>query len=425
MHMRIHFECYGCTQNVGETLLYRKALESLEGIGIVDDPERADLCVVGTCVVIETTENRMLKRIRTLVDMGKKVVVTGCLPKVSGDQLPQEVVQYGFTDVAELVALVEEMKSEFPLDATMEEGSEPANPKTAIVPISQGCLGACAYCITRLARGKLMSYDPKEILASAEAFIQDGKKEILLTAQDTGAYGFDRKDVDLPGLVRMITSTDPPDGIDYRLRIGMMNPDSAVRILPELVKTFKNPRVFRFLHIPVQSGDGVILKRMKRRYSVELFKDILKGIREEVPDITISTDIIVGFPGEREEQFQRSYDMIKEIEPDILNITRFSPRPGTEAKDMEGQVHGRIHKERSRLLTALRRDIGLRKNEDYIGRRVSALVTEYGSGDTLVTRLDNYRVVLIPKEPGVEIGTWVDVGVAGATDIYVKGQILE
>jgi MiaB-like tRNA modifying enzyme len=428
MTMKISFDGYGCTQNMGETRLYQNAVEGLEGIVVSTDPLDADICVIGTCVVIETTQLRMFKRIKELVEKGKNVVVTGCLPRVMEVELIErfpDVKIFGFTDTDGFRDWIQ--KSDKEMDSRQQdgEGVRVTNPKTAIIPISQGCLGACTYCITKLARGNLRSYEPDGIMEMANDLISKGYKELFVTAQDTGAYGFDRKDTDLPALIEMVSSIDPPDDNDYRIRIGMMNPDGAARILPRLIETYKNPRVFKFLHIPVQSGDDGILKRMKRRYTVEDFKTIIQTVRKEIPDITISTDIIVGFPAETEEHFQRSYDLIKQIEPDILNITRFSPRPGTEAFDMDDHIHGRVHKERSRTLTTLRKEIGLRKNKEYLGRRAKALVTEHGSGNTLITRLDNYKVVLITKEVGLDVGDWVRVEVTEATDIYVRGEILD
>lgn len=428
MTMRISFEGYGCTQNMGETRLYQEAVVGLGGIAVSADPLDADICVIGTCVVIETTQLRMFKRIQELVEIGKTVAVTGCLPQVMEHELIERfpgVRIFGFTDIDGFRDWILEENNEYGSREWGGEGVLINNPKTAIIPISQGCLGACSYCITKLARGKLRSYDPDSIMGTARDLISNRYKELLVTAQDTGAYGFDRKDIDLPGLIEMVASIDPPDNIDYRIRIGMMNPDGAARILPGLIKAYKDPRVFKFLHIPVQSGDDRILKRMKRQYTVEDFKTIIQTVREEIPDITLSTDIIVGFPTETETQFQHSYDLIREIEPDILNITRFSPRPGTEARDLEDRVHGRIQKEWSRSLTALRKEIGLKRNKEYIGKKAKVLVTELGSGDTLITRLDNYKLVIIMKKPGVDVGNWVDVEVTGATDIYVKGQLLD
>jgi len=423
--MKVSLEGYGCTQNMGETQRYRQALSSLEGVQVVNTPEEAQICLVGTCVVIETTQNRMFKRIGELTDADKKVVVTGCLPRVLENELLErfpDVKVFGFTDTDEMVDWITGLEKKWSKAPSEYPGA--SNPKTAIIPISQGCLGACAYCITKLARGSLRSYDPIDIKEYARGLILDGYKELLVTAQDTAAYGFDRKDRKLPGLVRSITAFEPTDGKDYRIRIGMMNPDGALRILDDLIEVYQEPRVFRFLHIPVQSGDDEILKRMRRRYTVKQFGELILKIRRAVPDISISTDIIVGFPGETEEKFHRSMELIKELEPDILNITRFSPRPGTEAFDMEEQVHGRINKEWSRRLTKLRKEIGERKNREYIGNKVKALVTERGNDDTLITRMDNYKTAVVDIAVDVDVGDWVDVEITGATDIYLTGRII-
>lgn len=431
--MKVHLEAYGCTQNMGEIERFRVTADSLSGVVVVETPEEASVCVIGTCIVIETTQLKMFRRIEELTELGKTVGVTGCLPKVFQEELDERFpnsASFDFTDLEGfkewLAGLAKTTVDDQELDGDIDGGefhSEEGGLKTAIIPISQGCLGACAYCITRLARGKLRSYDPEELIKTAKGLIGKGYKEILVTAQDTAAYGRDI-DQSLPKLISRIAEIDPPDGNDFHLRIGMMNPNNAMAILPELVEMYSNPRVFRFLHIPVQSGSDRVLKKMGRRYSVEQFEDILAQLRNAHPDMVISTDIIVGFPSETYDEFLQSCDLIRKIKPDILNVTRFSARPGTPAHKMEGQIHGRINKQWSRELTDIRKEVGLEINKTYIGRTGKALVTEKGSRGKLITRLDNYKVALVDEKPGLEIGQWVNVEITDAAELYVMGRII-
>jgi len=171
------------------------------------------------------------------------------------------------------------------------------NPIIQIVQISEGCNGICSYCIVKLAKGKLFSYPEKEIVKQIELGIKHGCKEIWLTSQDTAAYGQDIK-ADLVSLLRKIVLIKG----DFKVRVGMMDPNNLVLILGDLIKVMKSDKIFKFLHIPVQSGNDEILKKMKRPYTINDLKKIIKKLRKEIPEITISTDIICGFPSETEEE---------------------------------------------------------------------------------------------------------------------------
>lgn len=426
----VYVEGHGCTQNMGETFAYREAVTDIPGVAIVDDPKAADVCLIGSCAVIDTTVQRILDRLKKYHGMGKVLALSGCMSKVLRKDVEARypgIKIFGFTDTDEFRSWILKIADIAPkrnAAAKPLKMKAPVNPKTAIIPISQGCMGACSYCITRLARGKLRSYPPEKIIARAKELIDAGYKEILLTGQDTAVYGMDIGE-NLPELVKNVAKIDPPDGVDYRLRVGMMNPTRAKDIVDGLIGMYKTPRVWRFLHIPVQSGDDEVLKRMRRGYTVEDFRTMLRKVRKDVPDITLSTDVIVGFPGETYEDLKRSMALMTEVRPDILNITRFSPRPGTEAKAMRPRVYGGIRKVWSKEFTELRIQLGNDINKGYIGKQAKAMVTEHGYKGTFVTRLDNYKVVTVREKAGIDIGDWVEVEITGATDLYAKGKIVK
>ena len=289
---------------------------------------------------------------------------------------------------------------------------------TFILPISQGCLGNCAYCLTKHARGTLSSYDPEDIRSMAQKAIAQGRTEIQITSQDTAIYGRDiaAGTTSLPSLLDSISAIEG----DFRIRVGMMNPTWMLPILPELIRSYRLDKVYSFLHMPIQSGDDAILKAMRRGYTVDDVRRIISAFRAEIPDLTLSTDIITGFPGEDDRSFDRTMAIIEELSPDIVNITRYSERPGTEAVGMSNKVHGRISKERSRRLTELRFRISARKNASLIGKHLVVLVTERGKGETVISRDENYRSIVIKST--LPPGTWHTVEIIGSTDVYLIGK---
>jgi MiaB-like tRNA modifying enzyme len=279
-----------------------------------------------------------------------------------------------------------------------------------IVQISEGCNGICTYCIVRFAKGKLFSYPEDEIVKQIESGIKNNCKEIWLTSQDTAAYGQDIK-TNLVELLKKIISIEG----NFKVRIGMMDPNNLIIILGDLIKILKSDKIFKFLHIPIQSGNDEILKKMKRPYTINKLKKIIKKLRKEIPEITISTDIICGFPGETEEQFNDSVKLIKEIKPDVLNISRFWPRPGTKATLMKNQVHGRITKKRSQILTKEFNKICTEKNKKWLSWEGEVLVDEIGQKGSFISRNYCYKPVVIKSKNNL-LGKKVNVRINKTTN---------
>ncbi|HTD81359.1 MAG TPA: radical SAM protein, partial [Thermoplasmata archaeon] len=218
-------------------------------------------------------------------------------------------------------------------------------------------------------------------------------RDIKLTGQDTAAYGMDTG-TSLAELLNAITRIPG----EFRVRVGMMDPLTALPILDDLIRAYSPGTVYKFLHLPVQSGDDGILDAMKREHTVAEFERIVAEFRRAIPEVSISTDIIVGFPGETEEAFDRTMDLLRRVRPDTVNITRFSPRAGTPAATMRDQVQGWRVKERSRRLTRLRMAIAREIHESFVGRELAVLTTEPGKAGTTLARTDAYRQVVLPSE---------------------------
>jgi MiaB-like tRNA modifying enzyme len=409
--MKYYVESYGCTMNFGEGRKLSRDMASM-GYREADSAEDADIVILNTCTVVETTEKRMLARISELKKMHKKVIVTGCMAKVQPKRieirLPESIV-LAPSDYHEFAKQVADRYGIAGPPVPLAQGTD------AILPVAQGCLGNCTYCITKFARGKLLSYPAEELVSIFDSFVDNGAKEILLTAQDTACYGADIG-TDLPGLMRSMLSKEG----DYRVRIGMMNPNHLKKIAEGIIDVMDDERVYRFLHIPVQSGSDDVLRNMRRGYTAEGFMELVDTLRSSIPEISIATDIITGFPGETDEDHEKTKELIRELRADTLNITRFSSRPGTEAAKME-QLHGRILKERSTELTELKNAVEYDVNKRLVGQRFRALATEVGKEGTIV-RTEYYRPVVIRED--VPLGTFLDVEVTDCRPTYLFGQRL-
>jgi len=283
----------------------------------------------------------------------------------------------------------------------------------AVVNISEGCNGACTYCIVKKARGKLVSRSVEDVIDAVEKMVRSGAAEVQLAAQDTAAYGNDM-DTNLAELLNKISEIPG----DFKVRIGMMNPDTALSIQKELIHSLKSPKIYRFLHMPVQSGSDEVLKSMGRRYCAIDFLEIVKDFRSVHPDLALATDVIAGFPGETAEDAKKTLEMIALLQPDKVNVTRFSKRPGTAAAKLY-DIPDRIKKDRSRELTKLWLKIAGIRNHRYVGHVLNALVTECGRGETMKARSANYMGIVVSGAP--ELGSFCQIKIRGANSFYLFG----
>lgn len=422
---RIFAEAYGCSANFAD---YEAAMGLLSeaGFQLTENPKDSDLLMVFTCVVKTPTERKMIRRIRELQASGKPLVVAGCLPKAEEAliiEMAPKASLMGPNSMLQVVDVVEETLKGVKVQA-LEDMLVPKtclprarlNPVIHIAPISSGCLGDCSYCIVKLARGRLFSYPLEAIMEDASKAVSSGAKEVWVTSQDTAAYN--SNGARLPDLLEALCAIEGK----FYLRVGMMTPNTALSILDDLVIVFKKDKVFKFLHLPVQSGNDEILKKMNRRYETNDFKHIVTRFREEIPEVTVSTDIICGFPSETGEQFKDSLRLVDEVKPDVVNISRFGPRPGTEAAKMHHQIPGWEIKRRSRLLAQLCRRVSAEKNRLWIGWSDEVLIDEKGRGETWMGRNYAYKTVVLERD--ARYGDFVQVRIVDARPQYLLGELV-
>ena len=433
--VRVAFEGYGCTLSYGESRRTR-ALAEEAGWETTEDASTASIVVIHTCTVIGRTERSMLRRIDTLAMSGRMVLVAGCLPRAQAEVVEAleedmivPVLGQEPEDVVTTLGKVDPALLDDPMflpSVEFHTGSrpDPARRTDAIVPIASGCLGRCSYCITRHAWGALKSSPMEKVVTQARDWMAQGFREVQLTAQDTGAWGRDMGDgQQLPDLVRAVASIDDAPG-EYRVRVGMLNPDSLEPIFDQFVEVLKLPPVYRFVHLPVQAGSDRILDLMVRRYTVAEWEDLVTRLRKAVPDITLHTDIICGFPGEQDEEFDATLDLIRRVRPDVTNVKAFSPRPHTEAAKMQGAVAGPVMKRRTRRASTLVEQQSQKALSFHEGDEVEVLVTEVGKAgtQTMMARDGRYNPVVVADAEGLAVGRLATVRLLEARGVYLLGE---
>ena len=402
--MRVRIITYGCAYNKSDSRIIKDLLRK-KGYEIVK--EKQELTIVNTCTVKKPTENKVLRKLEEL--RGKKVLITGCLVEVKREFLKKHFPNMRLAGLDEITNIPKILKGGKGKRKKVNRASLSQKPEgiVKIVPLCDGCLGNCSYCITKLARGKLKSFPIKDVLKQVDS------KEVWLTAQDTACYGLDIK-TDLAKLLREVGKIR-----GVKVRVGMMNPKHALKILRGLVSSFDSDSVFKFLHLPVQSGSDEVLKHMKRGYAVKDFERIVKKFRDKHPRITLSTDVIAGYPTETENDFEKTVELLKRVRPDVVNISMYWEMQGTEAAELK-QHPNRVRKERSRKLTKLCSQISLENNKKWIGWEGVVLVDEVGKKG-MVGRNDSYKPVVL--ENG-ELGERVRVRIVDARTHYLLGKVI-
>jgi threonylcarbamoyladenosine tRNA methylthiotransferase CDKAL1 len=423
--LRVYVKSFGCSANLADGEVIAGCLREA-GFEVVDEPQDAEILVYNTCAVKSPTENRVMD-ILSKAPRDKRLVVTGCLPLINFERLRKGVEFDGVMGPAPGNEVVEVLRrvvaGEKPV--FLGDASKPSlclprlplNPVVSVVPINYGCLGNCSYCCVHFARGRLRSYLVDEVVERVKRDLGSGAKEVWLTSQDTACYG---KDVGA-GLADLLTRVCEVEG-EFFVRVGMMNPDHVLGMLDELVEAYSCSKVFKFLHLPVQSGDDTVLGLMNRHYTVEEFKTVVGVFREKIPRLTLSTDVICGFPGETEEAFENTKKLIAEVEPDIVNVSKFFSRPLTPAEKMIPLAPEEVNR-RSRELAELSRRISFEKNRAWTGWEGRVLFDEKGKGESWMGRNFAYKPVVVKGGESL-LGRFAEVRVVNAFSTYLEAEIV-
>jgi MiaB-like tRNA modifying enzyme len=418
---KIFVEAYGCSASFSDSEMISGLILN-GGHTLVDNSSESDLNIVVTCSVKDATANKMIHRIKSLKT--KPLIVAGCLPKaekLTVEKFSENASMLGPNSLGKTLQVIDSTLKGTKLialeDTDLSKVGLPKvrlNPVVGIVEIASGCMRECTFCQTKLSKGDLTSYRIGDIVRQIETEINDGCKEIWLTSTDNGCYGFDIN-TDLPSLIDTVVEIPQ----DFKVRVGMMNPMYMARIRENLIKSFENDKVYKFLHIPVQSGSNTVLNDMKRGHTVETFRDVVKKARDRFPEFTISTDVIVGFPSETQEDFEKTVNLLKETRPDVVNLSKYSARPGTEAAEWE-QIDVSVVKKRSKEIFELINQIALENNQKWIGWRGDVLFDEK-TEKGIKGRNFAYKSIFVDEN--VEIGQTHAIEITNVTKHSLVGKI--
>ncbi|XP_061202380.1 threonylcarbamoyladenosine tRNA methylthiotransferase isoform X1 [Neopsephotus bourkii] len=426
---KIWIRTWGCSHNNSDGE-YMAGQLAAYGYKITENSAEADLWLLNSCTVKNPAEDHFRNSIKKAQQERKKVVLAGCVPQAQPRQdYLKGLSIIGVQQIDRVVEVVEETikgHSVRLLGQKKDNGKRLGgarldlpkirkNPLIEIISINTGCLNACTYCKTKHARGDLASYPVEDLVNRAKQSFQEGVCEIWLTSEDTGAYGRDIG-TDLPTLLWKLVEAIPEGAM---LRLGMTNPPYILEHLEEMAKILNHPRVYAFLHIPVQSASDSVLMDMKREYCVADFKQVVDFLKAKVPGITIATDIICGFPGETDEDFQETVKLVEQYRFPSLFINQFYPRPGTPAAKMH-QVPAAVKKQRTKDLSQLFHSYS--PYDHKVGERQRVLVTEESfDSNYYVAHNPFYEQVLVPKDP-LLMGKMVEVNIYEAGKHFMKGQ---
>ena len=418
---KIWVEAYGCSASYSDSEMISGLIVN-GGHTLAENSEDSDLNVIVTCSVKDATADKMIRKI--MDSSLKPLVVAGCLPKAEKtkvEKFAKNASLLGPNSIGKTLQVIQSTldgKKTIALeDSDISKVGLPKirlNPAVGIVEIASGCMSECTFCQTKISKGDLQSYRVGDIVRQVKTELSEGCCEVWLTSTDNGCYGFDINS-DLPELINTVSQIPEK----FFMRVGMMNPMYMSRIKQELIESYDNEKVFKFLHIPVQSGSNKVLNDMKRGHTSETFREIVKKTKGRFENFTISTDIIVGFPSETEEDFQKTLSLLDETKPDVVNLSKYSARPGTDAAELK-QIDAAEIKRRSKIIFEQINKISLESNKKWIGWKGKVLFDE-NTEEGIKGR--NYAYKPISVQEKVNIGDSHIVEITDATRKRLIGKI--
>ncbi|MEH6941199.1 tRNA (N(6)-L-threonylcarbamoyladenosine(37)-C(2))-methylthiotransferase MtaB [Bacillus sp. JJ722] len=434
----VAFHTLGCKVNHYETEAIWQLFKA-ENYERVDYEAKSDVYVINTCTVTNTGDKKSRQVIRRAIRKNPDAVicVTGCYAQTSPAEIlaiPGVDVVVGTQDRNKMIPYIEQFKQERqPINGVgnimksrvYEELDVPAftDRTRASLKIQEGCNNFCTFCIIPWARGLMRSRKPEEVIRQAQQLVDAGYKEIVLTGIHTGGYGEDMKDYNLAMLLRDLE--EKVVGLK-RIRISSIE---ASQISDEVVEVLRSSnKVVRHLHIPLQSGSDSVLKRMRRKYTMEYFGERLRALKDALPGLAITSDVIVGFPGETEEEFKETYDFIKEYQFSELHVFPYSKRTGTPAARMEDQVDEDVKNERVHRLIALSDQLAKEYASNFENEVLEMIpeerFTEGENEGLYVGYTDNYLKVVFSGNEDM-IGEIVKIKITKAGYPYNEGQFVK
>lgn len=425
--MKVYIETYGCSANQSESEIMA-GLVKKEGYTIINELDDSDFVIINTCFVKSPTEEKILRRITDIQKKypKKELIIGGCMPEVINRKLLRLAPRSALISTHNITRIVEAIKklgnNEKVNFVGKTQESKLCMPKirknrlVGITEISQGCNGKCSYCCVKLAKGNLYCYSPQKIIQDVTNALEEGCREIWITSQDNGAYSF--KGMKLPGLIAGICKIPG----DFKVRIGMINPDHVLTFTDGLIEAYRSEKVFKFVHLPIQSGSNTVLGKMNRFYGNADVLKIVKKLRKELPLITISTDVIVGFPTETESDFLKTKELLERMKPDIVNVSKFGAREGTDAKKMK-PLDSKVVKKRSVEMSIFVKSKSEERNKIWSGWTGEIFISGKGrKKNQYKGRNISYKPVLVESQKNL-LGKTVEVEITDYSVTHLVGRI--
>ena len=429
---------YGCQMNASDSERYAGQLEEL-GYTMTEDAELADVILMNTCCVRETAEDKVLGKIGEFKHLKARnndliIAVTGCMAQEWQERLfkraPHLDLVIGTHNIHKLIDLIKEREGKRGHAlATDMDGNVFYDIPTrrfqkffAWVPIMNGCNKFCTYCIVPYVRGREVSRPLEEIVEEVRNLADEGYKEITLLGQNVNSYGLDFKDgTDFSALLYAVEEID---GIE-RVRYMTSHPKDMTFAMVDAIAQCS--KVVTHLHLPVQSGSTELLKKMNRGYSAEHYLDLIEYVREKIPDVALTTDLIVGFPGETEDMFQDTLKLLKKVRYDMAYTFIYSPRTGTPAATMGNQVPQEVKSDRLRRLMAVQNEISLACNKEMEGRDYEVIVEGPTKNDEnhWFGRTSGNKMIIWENDGTLAVGDTVPVHVDKGQTWVLKGHTLK
>lgn len=431
----IYIETYGCSANQNNSEIIKGILKQ-SGYEITNNEKIAEIIIINSCIVKGKTETKIKRRIQDLSKLykDKLMVIAGCMPETDKNSILKinpKLLLLGLHHTKEIVKLLndynennltKEKQKEYLSLKNEEKLCSPKisnNKLISIIQISEGCLGDCSYCKTKFAKGKLFSYPQENIIKQIESDLQQGAKEIWLTSQDNASYGLDKGKNELPELLNKIFSLKH----NFKLRLGMMNPNYLNSIMEDMIEIYHSPKMYKFLHIPIQSASNKLLKEMNRCYKIEQVKEIINKFKKEIPEITIATDIIVGYPTEKEEDNKMNFEFIKEFKPDVFNLSKFSSHKQTKAGKLIILDKELINKRASELMD-LHRQTAMENKQKFKDKTIKIFVNSRTKiPNVYEARDDYYNIILVKSKDKSILGKNINVKIKQIGVHHMMGEI--
>ena len=378
------------------------------GYEVVDFETKADIYIINTCTVTNMADKKSRQMLRRVKEINPEaiLVAVGCYAQVAKEkleQIPEIDLILGINEKNDIVKYVEQAsKNTYVSDVLhqtefLDFGDVTYTEKTrAVIKVQDGCNQFCSYCIIPYARGRIRSRKPESVIKEITDVAKEGIKEVVITGIHIASYG---KDFNTEyRLIDLLEEIQKVDGIQ-RIRLGSLEP---TLITEEFVTRLKKlSKICDHFHLSLQSGCNETLKRMNRKYTTDQFRHVVELLRNAYPEVHLTTDVIVGFPGETEEEFNKTYEFLKEIKFYKMHVFKYSPRNGTVAAKMPNQIDGNIKEERSNKLIELSDENEKEYNQKYIGKEVEVLLEER-EGEYLKGHTTNYMVVKMKTNENLE-----------------------